>query len=141
MSQLKVPIIAHSFSASTYSPMECLNIDFVGPFPNKGYILSIVDTFSRWIELHCTHVDSYATLGNPLMLHTVQRLSGYLNTFFLYCHQLMLKKENKHYHQGVCSASLDATVSVVLVACLDLQRACPLYSHPPLLLQHLYIRF
>jgi hypothetical protein len=53
MSQLKVPIIAHPFSASTYSPMECLNLDFVGPFPNKVYILSIVDTFSRWIELHC----------------------------------------------------------------------------------------
>ena len=35
MSMLKVPIHAHGFTTSTYTPMECLNIDFIGPFPNK----------------------------------------------------------------------------------------------------------
>jgi hypothetical protein len=31
--------------------MECLNIDYVGPFPDKGYVMVISDTFTRWIEL------------------------------------------------------------------------------------------
>jgi hypothetical protein len=33
--------------------MECLNIDFVGPYLDKGYVIVIViaDTFTRWIEL------------------------------------------------------------------------------------------
>ena len=31
--------------------MAILNIDFVGPFPTKEYILVIIDTRSRWIEL------------------------------------------------------------------------------------------
>ena len=31
-----------------------LNIDFVGPFPDGGYILVIVCTFTRWIELYHT---------------------------------------------------------------------------------------
>jgi transposase InsO family protein len=51
MSQLKIPIAAHPFTVSSYSPMECLNIDFVGPYPDDGYILVLADTFTRWIEL------------------------------------------------------------------------------------------
>jgi adenine-specific DNA glycosylase len=31
--------------------MEVLNIDFLGPYPDKGYVLVIIDTFTRWIEL------------------------------------------------------------------------------------------
>ena len=34
--------------------MECVNIDFIGPFPDQGYILVIVDTFTRWVELYYT---------------------------------------------------------------------------------------
>ena len=34
--------------------MQCLNIDFIGPFPDKGYILVIVCTFTRWVELYGT---------------------------------------------------------------------------------------
>ena len=52
MSQLKIPIAAQPFTVSSYSPMECLNIDFVGPYPDNGYVLVLVDTFTRWIELH-----------------------------------------------------------------------------------------
>ena len=47
MNMLKIPIHAHDFTTSTYTSMECLNIDFVGPFPDQGYILVIVDTFTR----------------------------------------------------------------------------------------------
>ena len=59
MSMLKIPIHAHNFTTSTYTPMECLNIDFIGPFPDEGYILVIVDTFTRWVELYDT-VDATA---------------------------------------------------------------------------------
>ena len=34
--------------------MECLNIDFIGPFPDKGYILVMIDTFTRFVELYAT---------------------------------------------------------------------------------------
>ena len=34
--------------------MECLNIDFIDPFPDQGYILVIVDTFTRRVELYHT---------------------------------------------------------------------------------------
>ena len=53
-SKLKTPIHAHGFSTSTYTPMECLNIDFIGPFPDGGYVLVIIDTFTRWVELFHT---------------------------------------------------------------------------------------
>jgi hypothetical protein len=31
--------------------MECLNIDYIGPYPHEGYVLNIIDTFIRWVEL------------------------------------------------------------------------------------------
>ena len=34
MSMIKIPIHAHPLTTSSYYPMECLNIDFVGPFPD-----------------------------------------------------------------------------------------------------------
>ena len=34
--------------------MECLNIDFIGPFPDRGYILVMIDTFTRFVELYAT---------------------------------------------------------------------------------------
>ena len=56
MSMLKIPIHVHHFTTSTYTPMECLNIDFVGSFPDGGYILvyAVVCTFTRCIELYHT---------------------------------------------------------------------------------------
>jgi transposase InsO family protein len=57
---LKFPIHASPFTTSTYYPMECLNIDFIGPFHDKKYILVIIDAFSRWVELYLC---SAATAG------------------------------------------------------------------------------
>ena len=51
MSMIKVPILTHPFTTSRYYPMECLNIDYIGPFPDKGYVMVIIDTFTRWVEL------------------------------------------------------------------------------------------
>ena len=54
MSAIKYPINAYRYTTSTYKPMECLNIDFIGPFPDNGYILVMIDTFSRFVELYAT---------------------------------------------------------------------------------------
>ena len=54
MKMLKIPIHAHGFTTSTYTSMRCLNIDFIGPLPDQGYILVLVDTFTRWVELYHT---------------------------------------------------------------------------------------
>ena len=46
MSVLKTPIHGHPFTTSTYEPMIRLNIDFVDPFADDGYILTIIYTFT-----------------------------------------------------------------------------------------------
>jgi transposase InsO family protein len=51
ISQIKLQIHASPFSTSSYTPMEILNIDYVGPYPDGGYALVIIDCFSRWIEI------------------------------------------------------------------------------------------
>jgi transposase InsO family protein len=59
MSALKIPIHGHHFTTSTYQPMVRLNIDFLGPFEDGGYILTIIDTFTRWVELYlCDRADA-----------------------------------------------------------------------------------
>ena len=32
--------------------MECLNIDFVGPYPDKGYLLVIIDMFTPYVNIY-----------------------------------------------------------------------------------------
>ena len=69
MSQLTVPIITHRFTTSTYWPMECLNIDFIGPYPDGGYIMVIVDCFSRWVELYHSHEATSSVAAFNLLHH------------------------------------------------------------------------
>ena len=69
MSLLKIPIAAHAFTTSSYTPMECLNIDFIGPFPDGGYILVIVDTFTRWVELFPTVDATALSAAQALLQH------------------------------------------------------------------------
>ena len=69
MSVLKIPIHAHGFTTSTYSPMDCLNIDFIGPFPDEGYILVVVCTFTRWVELYATVDATSQTTAECLLKH------------------------------------------------------------------------
>ena len=42
---------AHPFTTSSERPMKALNIDHVDPFANNEYILVVICTHSRWIEL------------------------------------------------------------------------------------------
>jgi hypothetical protein len=56
MSYLKVPIIARRFTTTAAGPMEVLNMDYEGPFPEDEYgnthVLTIIDTFSRAVGLY-----------------------------------------------------------------------------------------
>ena len=52
MSQIKIPITAYKYTTSSYTTMECINIDFIGPYPDKGYVLNIIDCFTRWVDLY-----------------------------------------------------------------------------------------
>ena len=69
MSMIKIPIHAHHFTTSTYTPMECLNIDFIGPFPDGGHILVIVCTFTRWVELYVTKDCTALSAAECLLQH------------------------------------------------------------------------
>jgi transposase InsO family protein len=51
MSTLKMAIHTTPFTTSSNEAMEVLNIDFVGPYHDKKYILVMIDTFTRWTEL------------------------------------------------------------------------------------------
>jgi transposase InsO family protein len=69
MSFLKPSIQAHRFTTSTYAPMECLNIDFVGPYKDGGYLLVIIDTFTRWVEIYPTVDASALSAAQRLLEH------------------------------------------------------------------------
>ena len=69
MNMLRIPIHAHGFTTSTYTPMESLNIDFIGPFPDQGYILIIVDTITRWVELYHTTDATALSAAECLLKH------------------------------------------------------------------------
>jgi Integrase core domain len=69
MSLLKIPIHAHGFTTSTYTPMECLNIDFVAPFPDDGYVFVIIDTFTRWVEVYHTPDATALSAAQSLLKH------------------------------------------------------------------------
>ena len=72
---IKIPIHAHGFSTSTYTPMECLNIDFIGPFSDGGYVLVLIDTFTRWVELFHTE-DATALSTAKCLLHHFGRFGA-----------------------------------------------------------------
>jgi Integrase core domain len=69
MSQIKIPINAYKYTTSTYRPMECINIDFIGPYPDKGYVLNFIDTFTRWVELYPLPEATAEQAANCLLQH------------------------------------------------------------------------
>jgi hypothetical protein len=56
MSQLRTPILTAKFTTSTYTSMERIYLDSIGPLKEDKYgnkhVVVIVDGFSRWIELY-----------------------------------------------------------------------------------------
>lgn len=62
------------FTTGTYAPMECLNIDSIGPFPKDKYgyqyVINIIDQFSRYNNLIPTkEADGYSAC-QALIRHT-----------------------------------------------------------------------
>ena len=51
LSAVDTEISAAHFSTSTHAIFDTSKTDYIGPFPDKGYILVIIDTFSRWTEM------------------------------------------------------------------------------------------
>lgn len=69
MSAIKIPVHTTPFTTSTEQPMEVLNIDFIGPFPDKKYILVMIDTFTRWVELFCCSDATAKSAAQSLLAH------------------------------------------------------------------------
>ena len=74
-------INASHFATSNYAIFDTLNVDYIGPFPDKGYILVIIDTFTRWTELFwCVDADAksaadcllahFGRFGSPNMIRS-----------------------------------------------------------------------
>jgi transposase InsO family protein len=55
--------------------MECLNVGFVGPFQDGGYIFVIIDTFTRWVELFHT-IDATASSAAKCLLQHFGRFGA-----------------------------------------------------------------
>ena len=72
---MKLPIHAHHFTTSTYAPMECSKIGYVSPFPDRGYILVIVCSFTSWIELYHT-LDATALSAAECLLKHIGRFGA-----------------------------------------------------------------
>jgi transposase InsO family protein len=69
MSAIKIAIHTSPFTTSSNEAMEVINIDFVGPFHNKKYILVMVDTFTRWTELFCCIDATAQSAAESLLSH------------------------------------------------------------------------
>jgi transposase InsO family protein len=69
MSMIKIPIHTHPFTTSRYYPMECLNIDFVGPYPDGGYVFVAICTFTRWVELWWSDQATAMAAAGHLLQH------------------------------------------------------------------------
>ena len=69
MSAVKFVNNAAPFTSSSTTIMESLNMDFLGPFPDKGYVLVIIDKFSRWVELYATDDATSKSAADSLLNH------------------------------------------------------------------------
>ena len=54
LSQMNPGVVAHKFSASSYRPMDRWAMDYAGPYSDGCFVLIIIDTFTRWVELFHT---------------------------------------------------------------------------------------
>ena len=73
-SRLKTPIEAKKFTASTYRLMERINWDTIGPFDEdesgNQYVISIIDTFSRYLQLYPARDTTAKSAVDALVHHT-----------------------------------------------------------------------
>ena len=69
MSAIRIPIQLHHFASSTYNPIDTINMDFIGPFPDDAHVLVIIDTFSRWTELFWCPDSTVVSACRALLRH------------------------------------------------------------------------
>ena len=73
MKTLHVPIQAKAFTTATYEPHQRLKIDTIGPIPPDAdgncYILVLIDTFTRWIELYAIKTVAALEAAKVLLQH------------------------------------------------------------------------
>ncbi len=69
MSMLKTAINSHPFTTSRFYPMERLCMDYIGPFPDGGYIMVIMDAFTNWVELFHSPQASSTCAAQNLFQH------------------------------------------------------------------------
>jgi hypothetical protein len=71
MSAIKFPIHIHPFTKAAYAPMDRIAIDTIGPMPEDDFgfnnIITIIDTFSRLVELIPTKNTLAITAGNAIV--------------------------------------------------------------------------
>jgi hypothetical protein len=67
-SLLKIPIHAHGFTTSTYTPMKCLHIYFVGQFPDDGYVFVIINATA--LSAAQSLLKHFGRFGAPLQLRS-----------------------------------------------------------------------
>ncbi len=72
-SVLNRQIKTHRFTTASYTPMEVLNIDTIGPVRKDSadncYILVIIDCFSRFVELYPVSDTSAIPCARALLNH------------------------------------------------------------------------
>ena len=60
---------ASHFATSNYAIFDTLNVDYIGPFPDKGYILVII---TRWTELFwCANADAKSAADCTLLTKSI----------------------------------------------------------------------
>ena len=75
MSAVKYPVEVQHYVTISERPFDIINVDFLGPFPDKTYVLVIIDNFSKWVELyHCT--DATAKSACEGLLHHFGRFGA-----------------------------------------------------------------
>ena len=89
MSVIKLPVHIHKYTTSTYRPFDTVNIDYIGPFPDNGYVLVMICSFTRWTELYWCDNDTahnasqcllqyFGRFGAPSMIRS-DRGSHFMN--------------------------------------------------------------
>ena len=71
--RLRLPIKAHRFTCASYNPFEVLHLDHNGPLSKNAhgnkYMLVIIDTFSRWVELFPTKSTTAIETASVMLNH------------------------------------------------------------------------
>ena len=106
-SQIKPLIQTKRFTCSAHKPMQDIAIDTIGPFQmdsaGNKYVLVIIDTFSRWIQLSAVTdvsaltaakqlINFLGTFGNPNSIRSDQG-TEFINELWKNLHQLAGIKE------------------------------------------------